>query len=208
MTKISAIRGISTQKPTPRNTPHKSKKHRVWVDVDDQDDLEVKSARRSTSVQSKGSRSSDYGSHNGPRKKPRLSAPPAFSGQDSLQQQRQKLPIYAGIGFSLSLYNFQVANTPHFIRQSRSHRRDPRERCHSPHWRDWVRENHPYVFTVRIFVGPAPVLLTVSKRSLSISLKPVLQTTVSSPLLNPARWLRHRLLPESPKNSKPPLVRE
>ncbi|KAI1793231.1 P-loop containing nucleoside triphosphate hydrolase protein [Ganoderma leucocontextum] len=97
MAKISALQGISNTfakrkspgYPTPRKRAHK--RNHAWVDVSD-DDLEVKSAKTPSS---KGSNKSDYGS----RKKPRLSAVSGPSGpsfNESLQQQRKQLPIYAG----------------------------------------------------------------------------------------------------------------
>ena len=95
MTKIAFLQrksGGQHHKSPRRGTPHKPKKPHVWVDVDEEDsDLRVKSSKRPHSAQSKHSRASDP-----PRKKPRLSAPPPSSGKDSLQQQRQELPIYAG----------------------------------------------------------------------------------------------------------------
>ena len=92
MAKISALQGISKRKspghPTPRKRSHK--RDHAWVDVSD-DDLEVKSAKKSSS---KGGNKSDLAS----RKKPRLSTAsgPSASSNQSLQQQRKQLPIYAG----------------------------------------------------------------------------------------------------------------
>ena len=94
MTKLSLFKiNAGVRRPPHRGTPHKRKRSHSWVDVDsDDDDLQVKSAKRPSS-QSKRNRSPD---RHGLAKKPRTSAPPTFSGKDSLQKQRQQLPIYAG----------------------------------------------------------------------------------------------------------------
>ena len=93
MTKIKALKGISNifqkKHPTP---PHKRKREHPWVDVSE-DDLEVRSAKRPLSSSSKAS----HYSENGPRKKPRMSAPASLPmPKESIQQQRRQLPIYAG----------------------------------------------------------------------------------------------------------------
>ena len=107
MTKIALLQrkpGGHHHKSPRRGTPHKPKKTHAWVDVDEEDsDLRVKSSKRPHSAQSKHSRASDP-----PRKKPRLSAPPPSSGKDSLQQQRQELPIYAGRMVSCHFYYYML----------------------------------------------------------------------------------------------------
>ncbi|PIL22325.1 hypothetical protein GSI_15013 [Ganoderma sinense ZZ0214-1] len=93
MAKISALQGISKRKSPGHHTPRKRshKRDHAWVDVSD-DDLEVKSTKKPSS---KSSIKFDLSS----RKKPRLSTtsgPSGFFSNDSLQQQRKQLPIYAG----------------------------------------------------------------------------------------------------------------
>ncbi|KAI0770462.1 P-loop containing nucleoside triphosphate hydrolase protein [Fomes fomentarius] len=90
MAKISALKGFSsTRKHSHHGTPYKQphKREHAWVDVDDDDDLEVKSANRPSS----------RGADHGPRKKPRMFAPPGLPpAKDSIQTQRKHLPIYPG----------------------------------------------------------------------------------------------------------------
>ena len=146
MAKIAAIKGISSTyskykppgHPTSRKRVHK--REHAWVDLSD-DDLEVNSSRESSS---RGSSKFDQL----PRKKARLSTPPALSGpslKESLQQQRKQLPIYSGtsapyVTSSLSLSSkFMVV----ICRQGHHRRRHPSKRCHCSHWRDWFRQDNP-----------------------------------------------------------------
>ncbi|KAH9912698.1 P-loop containing nucleoside triphosphate hydrolase protein [Epithele typhae] len=101
MPKIAALKGIGSdqaRKSARRTPPHKLKRKYAWVDVDDDDDLTVKSSS-SRRPSPKGGRPVVRSPHpHGPRKKPQMSAPAAFSIQTkgSVPEQRQHLPIFAG----------------------------------------------------------------------------------------------------------------
>lgn len=155
MAKISALKGFSsTRKHSLHGTPYKQphKREHAWVDVDDDDDddLEVKSASRPPS----------RGADHGPRKKPRMFAPPGLPpGKDSIQTQRKHLPIYAGAPSSLSTSHHILQPHSNQPRQARCHPHNSPERCHRSHRRDWFWQDDPYVSSppcsgfVSIFFG-------------------------------------------------------